>query len=225
MSTRWRWLSPALFVLSLLAFAAPAFAGWKLDDKVKWRHFGRGDIGFSENGFATATSTPISPRGSDTLWVSAAPARVDTTSEWSMLDCDTEPLTTQGANTADSLAAAYFIIAADSNVASTVNFKNTTVTFQVNYGFNAGNWQTIFGAAISTLPTDGTKTLIVPIFRRLAAITTDLGIDLGHPGDAFAPRMRALVTWGTAAAAPQCRIRIKKWAGGYDVKQEQMEQY
>lgn len=213
MRTRWRWLSPALLVASLAAWAGSAHAGWTLDDKVRWRHFGRGDIGFSEAGFATSLSNPVTPRGSDTMYVCAAPARVDTTTEFSLLDCDAQPTTSQGATAVDSLVGAWFIIVADSNVASTVNFKNTTVTFQVNYGGNAGNWQTVF-SAVSTLATDGTKNLIVPIWRRLAAVSTDLGIDYTYPDAIMAPRVRALVTWGTSSAAPQCRIRIKKWATG-----------
>ena len=190
-------------LLTLAAIGAvswPAQAAWKIED-VKWRFYGRGNIGFGENGTLRYT---------DTTFVSAAPARVDTTTAWTMLDCDNMPLTTQGANAADSLAAGYLIIVADSTVASSVNFKNTTVTIQVNYGFNSAAWQN-FAAAYSPLATDGTKALIVPLFERLAAITTDVGIDYLHPHDIFAPQMRALVTWGTAAAAPMSRIRIKKF--------------
>lgn len=192
-------------LLILTAFAGVSEASWDYqigeNGGPKWRHFGRGDIGFSENG---------SLRYSDTLYVSAAPARVDTTTEWSMLDVDAIGYIEQGSAAADSIASAYFVIQGDSTVASTVSFKNTTVTLQVNYGRNNAGWVTV-RSALSTLATDGTKTLIVPIWDRLAAITTDLGIDLAHPFDSHAPRMRALVTWGTSAAVPSAIVGIKKF--------------
>ena len=169
----------ALTALALVSFTATANAGWSYES-VKWRHLGRGALGFSENGTA---------RICDTLYVSAAPARVDTTAAWSMLDCDNLFATEQGqtATTADSLAPAYVVIQADSSVASSVNFKNTTVTIQVNYGTSSAGWQTLH-SALSPLATDGTKTLIVPVFQRLLSITTDLGIDLTMPGSCFAPQ-------------------------------------
>lgn len=194
-----------LTLTALVTFSSPSEAAWKWEYGAnggpKWHHTGRGDLGFSENG---------TTRSSDTLYVSAAPARADTTTEWTMLDVDAIGYIEQGSATADSVASAYFVIQSDSTTASTVNFKNTTVTLQVNYGQNIGGWSTV-RSALSPLATDGAKILIVPIWDRLAAITTDLGIDLAHPFDSHAPRMRAIVTWGTSAAAPSSAIGIKKF--------------
>lgn len=199
-----RFISAALAMVFVAVLAGSAFASnavWRTGavGTVKWRHAGAGALGFSQPaaGF------------SDTTYVSAAPARADTTTEWSMEDVMPVGVDEFGSAAADSLTPAYFIIQADSSVASSVNFKNTTVTFQVNYGLSTTGWQTVY-SALSPLATDGVKTLIVPIFQRLAAITTDVGIDFKHPGDIFAPRVRAIVTWGTSAAVPSATVRIKK---------------
>lgn len=195
-----RFIALALTALALASFTATANAGWTVED-VKWRHFGRGNLGFSEQGTS---------RMSDTMYVSAAPARADTTASWSMLDVDAIGYIEQGSAAADSIASAYFVIQADSSVASSVNFKNTTVTLQVNYGQSSAGWMTV-RSALSPLATDAAKILVVPIWDRLAAITTDLGIDLAHPFDSHAPAMRAIVTWGTSAAVPSARVVIKKF--------------
>lgn len=192
-------------LLLTVAFASSSQAAWKMElganGGPKWHHTGRGDLGFAEYG---------TTRSSDTLYVSAAPARADTTTEWTMLDVDPIGYVEQGSAAADSVASAYFVIQGDSTVASSINFKNTTVTLQVNYGQNNAGWGTV-RSALSPLATDGAKTLIVPIWDRLAAITTDLGIDLAHPFDSHAPRMRAIVTWGTAAAVPSAICGVKKF--------------
>lgn len=192
-----------LILAALTSLPSRSDAGWSYEG-VRWRMLGRGAIGFGQG------SSP--PGGTDTTYVSGAPARSDTTTSWNMLDCEHLPLETQGANAADSVASAYVVVVGDSSVASSINFKNTTVTLQVNYAQSSTGWQTIY-SALSPLATDGTKALIVPIFSRLAAITTDLGIDYTHPGDSFAPAMRAIVTWGTAAAVPSARVYIKKYSG------------
>jgi len=200
-----RWATSALLTLGLILVAvAPASAAWKYEP-IKWRHGNAGALGFS---------VPQPNLYSDTTFISAAPARADTTTAWSMLDSEPFPGVENGATatTADTIAAGYVVIAGDSTVASTVDFTNTTVTIQVNYGVNSTGWQTI-QSATSPLATAGTKALLVPMYQRLGAITTDLGIDFKHPGDIFAPQVRAIVTWGTAAAVPSARVYVKKWVG------------
>lgn len=197
-----RWLVPALLsIAALLCFSTPADAAWKLEN-VKWRMNGRQAIGFGAP----------DGRGTDTTYVSAAPARADTTTEWSMIDAEPYAFGNGIPTTADSVFAGHVIVAGDSAVASTVDFTGTTVTLQVNYGDRAGGWQN-FASAISPLPTAGTKSVFIPLLARNVSITADIGPDYLSPGQIFAPRLRAIVTWGTSAAVPSARVRVRKWIG------------
>ncbi|HXJ68250.1 MAG TPA: hypothetical protein VNM39_05045, partial [Verrucomicrobiae bacterium] len=141
-----RWLLPALALL-FVGLALPAHAAWNYEP-LKWRHFGRGDLGFSEGS--------VVPRGSDTTYVSAAAARVDTTTEWNMLDAEPQTPTSIGGTAADSSQIGAVIVCGDSTVASTFTWAATTVTIQVNYGQQNTGWTTV-GAAISPLGTTTQK--------------------------------------------------------------------
>ena len=81
---RARLMQVALVASSLLMLSATAHAAWKVED-LRWRMLGRQAIGFS-------ASNPVI-NGTDTSFVAAAPARLDTTTSWSMLDCDNVSLT------------------------------------------------------------------------------------------------------------------------------------
>ncbi len=196
-----RWLLPALLML----VAVPAFAAWNYE-AVKWRHFGRGDLGFSEGS--------VTPRGSDTLYVSAAAARVDTTTAWNMLDAEPSPTGTIsiGGATADSTQVGAVIVVGDSAVASTFAWGATTMQLQVNYGANSTGWTSV-GSTISPLATTTQKSIVFPIWN-LPVATAHLGsTTFNATYNVFAPNVRALITWGTAAAVPQARVYVRKWIG------------
>jgi hypothetical protein len=205
-----RWLMPALLVIvALSAFSPPADAAWTITKRgdINWRHRGAGAIGFGQpaSGF------------SDTSSVSAAPARLDTTTEWSMLNCDNMTVGAQGTVTEDSLAPAYFILQADSSVASSVAYTTTAIQFQVNYGSSDVGWVSTNGTAYPHNFTNLAKIVHQPIWSRVSglldkdAMAEAGGATTGATPGIFAPRMRAIVTWGTAAAVPTCRIFVKKW--------------
>lgn len=196
-----RWLALALVVLaSVLGFVGQAHAAWRMED-LPFRMLGRQAIGFS------ARNTMIG--GVDTLFVAAAPARADTSMEFSLLDCENLSTAQYGVTTTDSVACAYIVIQADSNVASTITFKATTVTLQVNYGDSPAGWTPATGA-FSALPADNAKSFSVPIFENA---TFGQAVLVGSRSLVFAPRARVIVTWGASAVAPQSRLFIKKNAG------------
>lgn len=192
-----------LCVLGVAASAGDALAYWKLQP-VKWTHPGT----TPHSDFTVVAGLRGWAR--DTLTIPMAAAKVDTSAEFSLLDCDMPTPIDYGrtATTGDSTAFAFVCLVADSGVASSVNWKNTTVALQVNYGDGAG-WQT--GLSWATLPTDGQKVNILPIWSSLSALTNDLPVDLTSPLGLVAPRARIIVTGGTAVAAPQTRIYVKKF--------------
>jgi hypothetical protein len=209
-----RWLTPALLVVAaFVGFAPSAKATWSYE-QLRWRHFGRGDIGFSENGPVTPTSNPVSPRGSDTLYVSGAAARVDTSTAFNMLDSEPSPTgaVSIGGSTADSSQVGAVILAADSTVLSTLAWAATICQFQVNYGQNSTGWTSV-GSTISPLGTTTQKALVFPMWQ-LPVTTAHLGsTTFNSTYNIFAPQVRVLITWGTAAAVPSARLYVRKWVG------------
>lgn len=198
----------ALFgaLLLLTAFASTALAEWHFEP-VKWSHPGI----TSSTDFGSVALAVHRGFVRDTTWIPMAVARVDTSAEFSLLDCDPIPPAQYGrtAATGDSTALAFVCLVADSSVASTVTWNSTAVQLQVNYGRGAG-WQNASNG--SGIPTSGQKVLIAPIWASLSALTNDLPIDLTSPLGNVAPRARIIVTGGAASvAAPSTRIYVKKW--------------
>jgi len=210
-----RWLAPALFVLvGFIGLVPSAHAAWTYEP-LKWRHFGRGDLGFSEGS--------VTPRGSDTTYVSAAAARVDTTTEWNMMETEPQTPTSIGGTAADSSQIGAVIVTGDSAVASTFTWAATTITIQVNYGSQNTGWTTV-GAAISPLGTTTQKAIIAPMIPCPVG-TAHLGSTTFNAAyNYYAPRCRALVTWGTAAAVPSARVYVRKWIGSSVVAQPRSTQ-
>lgn len=200
-------------LLLVTAFASVALAEWKLEP-VKWSHPG---ITSTTDFGAVALATH---RGwvKDTTWVPIAAARIDTTAEFSLMNCETPTAQDFGStgSTVDSLAGAWVFFVPDSNVASTIVWGAATVSIQANYGQGA-NWQTVY--TYTADPTSGQKQLAIPIFVR-AGITTDLGPKLDFPMGAFAPRCRAIFTGGTSAAGPSTRVYVKKFVGKGSVEHD-----
>ena len=196
-----------LAFVGVLALTAPALAAWNYES-VMWQR--------SNNATGTKGGVyGIPPRVPfDTLYVTGAAARIDTTAAWNMLDSEPSPTGTIsiGGATADSSQVGAFIIAADSSVASTLAWAATTVQFQVNYGLNASGWTSV-GSTISPLGTTTQKALIFPMWN-LPVATAHLGsTSFNATYNIFAPQVRAIVTWGAAAAAPQSRAFVRKWLG------------
>jgi hypothetical protein len=213
-----RWLAPALCALvGFVGFAPSAHAAWTME-ALKWKRWTPVAVPYSYGGHVFTQ---------DTTWVSGTTTSglTDTTSSWSMLDADVMPASDYGtvATTGDSTIAGYFIVTADSNVASTVIFKATTVQFQVNYGTNNGGWQTFSAAAYPIAPDDGVKVICVPLLSRFLSITNDLGPTTGaalsQPNTIFAPNVRAIVSWGASnTAVPMARCYVKKYIKNINVQ-------
>ena len=204
-----RWLMPALFALSTVLAAMPAHAAWSYDP-VKWH---RQNNATAYNGGVYGIP-PCLCGQFDTTFVSAAASRVDTTGSWSMLDAEPSPLgsVSLGATTVDSTQTGAVVIAGDSTVASTFAWGATAIQLQVNYGSNAAGW-TSYGPSISPLPTTTQKAAYFPILQYPVA-TAHLGSTTNyHTYGMFAPAMRAIVTWGAAAAVPSARVFVRKWIG------------
>jgi hypothetical protein len=208
-----RWLAPALCALvGFVGFAPSAHAAWTME-ALKWKRWTPVAVPYSYGGHVFTA---------DTNWVSGTTTGglVDTTSAWSMLDCDIVNIGDAGEVALDSTLAATFIIAADSNVASTVIYKATTVKFQVNYGTNNGGWNDLT-TAYGGLPTDAIKHLLIPIFAAARVVTADLGVDYNFPGGCFAPNMRAIVSWGASnTAVPMARCYVRKYIRNINVNRQ-----
>lgn len=202
-------ITRALFGALLLttALVATANAAW-VYQPVKWTHPG---LTSSQDGTLFANHKGFVR---DTTWLPMAAAKVDTTAEFSLSDAELIGPAEYGrtSTTADTLVGAWVLLVADSNVASSVNWKNTTVTLQVNYGSGAG-WQT--APTLTVTMTDGQKVLPIPLVASVPALTNDIPVDLTTPVLAFgAPRYRAIVTGGTSVAAPMTRVYVKKFIRG-----------
>ena len=217
-----RWLMPALMALAFAVTLAPApvKAAWTYDP-VLWRRqnnavgYNGGTYGIPANGVGFK----------DTLFVSAAAARLDTTNSWSMLDAEVSPIgaVSLGATTVDSSVVATVIVAGDSTVASAFVWAATTIQLQVNYGSNASGW-TSYGPSISPLPTTTQKAAYFPVFQFPVA-TAHLGSTTNyHTYGQYAPAMRAIVTWGTAAAVPSARVYVRKWIGNSTINKPKADQ-
>ena len=192
----------ALAMLLVTAFAATAHADWNTVP-VMWKHWG-----LTESNAATFSGLRGWMR--DTTYIPMAAAKVDTSAAFSLEDVDMITNLDFGrtATTGDSVASAYVVLVADSSVASSVNWKDTSVKLQVNYGQGAG-WQDAQSWAL--LMTDGQKVMPLPIWQATATITNDLPINLASPSLLYAPSCRVIVTGGTSVAAPQTRIFIRKY--------------
>lgn len=127
-----------------------------------------------------------------------------------MMDSEPQSPTSIGGTAADSSQIGAVIVCGDSTVASTFTWAATTVTIQVNYGQSNTGWTTV-GAAISPLGTTTQKAIIAPMIA-LPVGTAHIGSTTFNAAyNFFAPRVRALVTWGTAAAVPMARVYVRKW--------------
>jgi hypothetical protein len=218
MATRWRWLIPALAALSITLGALPAKAAWTYEP-VKWRRQNNA-TGYNGGVYGIPTTVPF-----DTTYASAAAARVDTTAEWNMLDAEPPAAVSGSATTADSTQVAAVVVAGDSTVASTFAWAATTVTVQVNYGQSNTGWTTV-GAAISPLGTTTQKAILAPLFTTPVGTAHIGSTTFNAAFNIFAPRCRALVTWGTAAAVPMARVYVRKWvaAGSVNIAVDQLLQ-
>lgn len=199
-----------LFVLLGLCLAvSAAHADWKYTD-IPWTHPGiAADL---QNGSSGTTTVGLRGWLRDTTYIPMAAAKVDTTGEWTMTDCEFVNPVTYGHPAADTAFAGFFLLVADSAVGSTVHFGDgCTVELQVNYGRSSAGWNSLVTYTLN--PTSGNKVLAVPITSALVAVDTDVskGSTAAPVIRALAPRMRAIFTGGTSAAAPQTRIRVLKF--------------
>lgn len=204
----------ALFgaLLLLTAFASTALAEWKLEP-VKWSHPG---LTSSQDG-----TTWAGLRGGflrDTLYLPIAASKVDTTAEFSLMNCESPTASDMGktSTTVDTLAGAYVIFQPDSAVASTITWGAATCAIQVNYG-NGANWQTAYTYTLD--PTAGQKQFVVPIYW-VSTPANDTAPALGQVGAIFGPRVRAIFTGGTSAAGPSTRVFVKKFVGKGSVEHD-----
>ena len=205
-----RWLAPALLALAfVVGLVGSASAAWNYES-VKWRRqnnatgYNGGVYGIPPNGVGLL----------DTTYVSAAAARVDTTNAWNMLEAEPSPTGTIsiGGATADSSQVGAVIVSGDSSVASTFAWGATTMQLQVNYGSNSTGWTSV-GGTISPLATTTQKAIVFPIWN-LPVATAHLGSTTFNASyNVFAPAVRAIITWGTAAAVPSARVYVRKWLG------------
>lgn len=203
-----RWTLPALALLFTFQ-ALPVHAAWSLEP-VKWRRQNNA-TGYNGGVYGIPLTVPF-----DTATVTAAASRVDTTAEWNMLDTEPSSLgATIGGSTADSTQLGAFIVCGDSTVASSFTWGATTCQFQVNYGTQSTGWTSV-GSTISPLATTTQKAIIFPIWQ-LPVATAHLGSTAFNATyNIFAPRCRAIITWGASAAVPTARAYVRKWIGtGY----------
>lgn len=195
-------------LLLIAAITAPALAEFHMVP-VKWTHPG---VTSSTNFGAVVLATH---RGyvRDTTWIPMAASRVDTTAEFSLLDCDPIPSFATGhtSTTQDTTLLAYVVLTSDSTAASSVDWDQSTVAMQVNYGDRIGGWETAFTFHGSLDWVSGQKSVRVPIAAGVTTNTTDSFADYNASLANVAPRCRLIVTGSAAVAAPSARVFVMKW--------------
>src|SRR5690349_14708580 len=134
----------ALALLSaFLARPAAAYQGgnYWVHENINWLHQRTWN---TPAGAASGSANVIGSSSQDTTFLPMAASQPDTSGSFTLTDCmpfAANQLGRAGA-LSDSTVVAWIVIASDSTVASSVNFKNTTVALQLNLGQNSANWAT-----------------------------------------------------------------------------------
>ena len=140
-----------------------------------------------------------------------AASKVDTTEAFSLDDADFPPIAV-GLNgtTLDTVVVAKLVIYGDSTVASTINFKDASVSIQANAGSNSSGWQA--ARSVATLNTDGQKYIEIPIYASNNAVSKQLYIDRTGDYSLFGNSFRAILTEGsTGSAVPTMKVKLVKF--------------
>lgn len=146
--------------------------------------------------------------------VTAAQAKVDTTSVFSLDEAEIPPAPIGwkiSATAQDTTVLAKLIFYGDSTVASTIVGDATTFNLQCNSGARATGWQDLY--TYSSLNTSGQKYIEVPIWlNRAATITRDLYINRTGDLSLFGNSFRVIVTWnGATVAMPTAKWKLVYW--------------
>lgn len=140
-----------------------------------------------------------------------AASKVDTTESFTLDDADFPPIAV-GLNgtTLDTVVVAKLIIYGDSTAASTINFKDASVSIQANAGSNSAGWQA--ARSVATLNTDGQKYIEIPIYASNNAVSKQLYIDRTGDFSLFGNSFRAILTEGaTGSAVPAMKVKLVKF--------------
>ena len=205
---RFAFATAALALLSaFLALPALAYQGgvYWVHENEGWLHQRTWNTPAGAN---SGSPNVIGSSSQDTTFLPMAASQPDTSGAFTLTDCmpfAANQLGRAGA-LSDSTVVAWIVIASDSTVASSVNFKNTTVALQLNMGSNSANWATAI--TYSPLETDGTKFIRIPI--SMQGKGNFFGIDYAQTGGLIGENCRLIVTGGTAVAAPMCRVYLLK---------------
>lgn len=209
---------PALILVSaaLTLFAGIAQARWSEPQDISWQRTRTWNYGLT-TGYYNVSARP------DTAFTTLAASKADTSVAFTLLDADIPGANNQGTvvTANDSVAFAYLVLVSDSLLAPV--FKASTCAVQVNWskglvgaslatGAVSKAWVTV--ATYTCSQTDSVRTWPIPftsIGVKAGAEASLMGKDLIQRNWQFAPAVRVIVTGGSSAAVPACRMRLIKY--------------